>query len=200
MERIIDLSLRHKDRLMAGQPWLMKIIILLKLKFFSLFSRNPFNPSTGTANLTAREQCEVWFAASLFFALRFQNLFGGAEPPPAGAERVRRSLRGANAPSPTLFYFSPIIHLGRSDFSRCNFIQQIPHHCTLYLAPPWFNSSVRPPLQALCSPLIEPIIPPRGTEAAPLPQMTPSYAACRLYLNKAIKSPRQMKIFNYTNV
>lgn len=147
----------------------------LEIEIFLPFFPRPSQPFRGTAVLTAGEQCEVWFVASLFFALRFPNLYPGAEPTPAGAERVGRSLRGAIAPRPTFFFFFFHPSYISAEVTSVDVISYGKFLITALftLRRPRFKSSVRPPLRALCSPLIEPIIPPRGTGAALLLQMTP---------------------------
>lgn len=168
MERIIDLSLRHKDRLMAGRLWLMKIIMLLKLKFFSPFSRDPFNPSTARPFWPPLSNAACDLLHLCFSPFLFQIYFPGAEPTPAAAERVGRSLRGAIAPRPTPFFSRPsYISAGVTSVDVISYGKFL-ITALFTLRRPRFKSSVRPPLQALCSPLIEPIISPRGSEAAPL--------------------------------
>lgn len=172
MERIIDLSLRHKDRLMAGQPWLMKIIILLKLKFFSLFSRNlsTLPPARPTWPPVSNAKCDLLLLCFSPFVFKIYLAARSRLPP---ARRESGEVWEAQTHLPQRYFISHPSYIS-GEVTSVDVISYSKFLITaLYLAPPWFNSSVRPPLQALCSPLIEPIIPPRGTEAAPLPQMTP---------------------------
>ena len=76
MERIIDLSLRHKDRLMAGL-WLMKIIMLLKLKFFSLFFWS-FQPFPAVVILNVHALCDWCMIASIFIYVCWGTFAGSS--------------------------------------------------------------------------------------------------------------------------
>lgn len=151
MERIIDLSLRHKDRLMAGL-WLMKIIMLLKLKFFSPFSPDPFDPFALRSfwPLLSNVMCDLLhlcFRLLLFF-LKFIPQHKVNSP---GVERERESgeksevWKEQSQAFPTLFL--PVIYLRWSDFTRCNFRRRIllARRATLCRTPPQFKSSVKPP-------------------------------------------------------
>lgn len=165
MERIIDLSLRHKDRLMAGRLWLMKIIMLLKLKFFSPFSRDPFNPSAArpiwppvsNAKCDLLHLCFSPFVFEIYFPAR-------SRLPPARRESGEVWEAQSHLPQHYFFYPSYI----SAEVTSVDVISYSKFLITALftLRRPRFKSSVRPPLQALCSPLIEPIISPQGTEAA----------------------------------
>lgn len=155
MERIIDLSLRHKDRLMAGL-WLMKIIMLLKLKFFSPFSADPFNPFALRSfwPLLSNVMCDLLHLCFFvffffFFFVKFipQHRVNSPGVEREGEWRKIWSLTGAIAGFPNIIFTCDKSYLRWSDFTRCNFRRWIllPRRTTLYRTLPQFKSSVKPP-------------------------------------------------------
>lgn len=175
MERIIDLSLRHKDRLMARRLWLMKIIMLLKLKFFSPFSRDPLNPSAARPFWPPVSNAKCDLLHLCFSPFVFQIYIPARSRLPPARRESGEVWEAQSHPGQHYFFFFFHPSYISAEVTSVDVISYGKFLITALftLRRPRFKSSVRPPLRALCSPLIEPIIPPRGTGAALLLQMTP---------------------------